>query len=104
MMYLKYSCFSKYRKELMGIAILLVMIGHNTIEFPGFINNINSGIKMLAQAGVDLFFLFSGFGCFYSIHKNRNVLSFYKRRVQKIFPCYSKAQVVSYKSKLNFII
>lgn len=55
-MQFKYDQFSKYRRELMGIAILLIMYGHNNFVFPGFLKNINSGLMMLGQSGVDMFF------------------------------------------------
>ncbi len=77
----KYKDFSTYRGELMGIAMLLIMFSHNTMDFPGFVHNVNSGLKMLGQVGVDLFFFISGFGCFYSMHKNNNIVSFYRYRI-----------------------
>lgn len=80
-----YNSISKYRNELMGLSIILIMICHNTMDFPGFLHNVNSGIKMLCNTGVDLFFLFSGFGCYYSFFKNNNVLTFYKKRLIRIF-------------------
>ena len=55
-MEIKYKDFSVYRVELMGIAILLIMFSHNTMDFPGYFHNINSGLRMLGQVGVDIFF------------------------------------------------
>ena len=85
---MKYNKLSLYRKEIMGIAILLIMISHNSMDFPGFFHNINSGIKMLGQLGVDIFFFLSGFGCYYSMTNNNNALIFYKRRFIRILPAY----------------
>ncbi len=82
------NAISKYRGELMGIAILLVMYSHNSLEFPGIVHNINSGLIMLSQSGVDLFFLLSGFGCYYSMEKDSNPLAFYKKRLLRIVPAY----------------
>ncbi|SDB68409.1 hypothetical protein SAMN02910263_04176 [Butyrivibrio sp. INlla16] len=68
-MKLEYKYISKYRKELMGIAIMLIVISHNNLDFPWVFHNVNSGIKMLCHVGVDIFFLLSGFGCYYSMKK-----------------------------------
>ncbi len=83
-----YKQFSSYRKEIMGIAIFLIMFCHNTFIFPGFLNNINSGLKMLGQSGVDIFFFLSGFGCYYSMKNNSKPAVFYKKRLIKLFPPY----------------
>ena len=87
-MLLKDDKLSLYRKEIMGVAIILIMISHNTMDFPGFLHNINSGIKMLCQVGVDLFFFYSGYGCFFSMKRNRNALLFYKKRIVRLIPAY----------------
>ena len=92
---MKYNKLSLYRKEIMGIAILLIMICHNSMDFPGSFHDINSGIKMLGQLGVDIFFFLSGFGCYYSMTNNDNVLIFYKKRFLRILPAYLIAVVLN---------
>ena len=87
-MKVKYDLLGKYRAEIMGLAILLIMFCHNTMVFPGFVNNINSGLRALCDSGVNIFFFFSGYGCYYSMKKNANVLSFYKRRAGRILPAF----------------
>lgn len=87
-MKVKYDLLGKYRTEIMGLAILLIMFCHNTMVFPGFVNNINSGLRALCDSGVNIFFFFSGYGCYYSMKKNANVLSFYKRRAGRILPAF----------------
>ncbi|MBP5660296.1 MAG: acyltransferase [Lachnospiraceae bacterium] len=87
-MKVKYDLLGKYRAEIMGLAILLIMFCHNTMVFPGFVNNINSGLRALCDSGVNIFFFFSGYGCYYSMKKNANVLSFYKRRAGRIIPAF----------------
>ncbi|WP_196805734.1 acyltransferase family protein [Butyrivibrio sp. WCD2001] len=72
----------------MGIAILLIVISHNNMDFPWGFHNVNSGIKMLCQVGVDIFFLLSGFGCYYSMKKDSNPISFYKKRIMRLVPPY----------------
>lgn len=78
---------SEHRTALMGLAILLIMFCHNSLYFPGAIGQMNSALKMLAQCGVDMFFFFSGMGCFYSL-ESRKVSDFYKKRVVRIFLPY----------------
>lgn len=52
---------NKYRTELMGASIILIMIFHNyDIIFP---------LKDIGQVGVDIFLFLSGTGCFYSFKK-----------------------------------
>ncbi|WP_022760612.1 acyltransferase family protein [Butyrivibrio sp. AD3002] len=87
-MKLEYKYISKYRKELMGIAIMLIVISHNNLDFPWVFHNVNSGIKMLCQVGVDIFFLLSGFGCYYSMKKDSNPISFYRKRIMRLVPPY----------------
>ncbi len=85
-MKVKYDLLGKYRAEIMGLAIFMIMFCHNSMVFPGFANNINSGIRALCDSGVNIFFFLSGYGCYYSMKKNANVLSFYKRRACRVFP------------------
>ncbi len=75
---------SAYRSELMGWSILWVMMLHftfNQIKPLGF-------IAQYGFAGVDIFLFVSGFGLFYSLEKNSNLLHFYKKRVLRIIPTY----------------
>ena len=83
-----YKQLSSYRREIMGLAIFLIMFCHNTISLPGAIGSANSGLMMLGQSGVDIFFFISGFGCYYSMKKDSNPVSFYKRRLTKLVPPY----------------
>ncbi len=87
-MQISYSQISKYRKELMGLAILMIMIAHNTVDKPGLFHLANSAIQVICQVGVDMFFFFSGFGCFYSMRKDESAVSFYRKRLLRIFPVY----------------
>ena len=73
---------STYRSELMGWAILWIMMLHftfNQISVLGF-------IAQYGFAGVDIFMLVSGMGLFFSLEKDN--LRFYKKRLLRIFPTY----------------
>ena len=72
---------SEYRTTIMGIAILLVMLYHYNF----------SGIGILfskGYIGVDFFMFLSGLGLCYSMNKNDDTATFYKKRVFRILPVY----------------
>ena len=75
---------STYRSELMGWSILWIMMLHftfNQIKPLGF-------IAQYGFAGVDIFLFVSGFGLFYSLDKDDNLVRFYEKRLLRIFPAY----------------
>ena len=75
---------STYRSELMGWAIIWIMMLHFTFtQFHplGF-------IAQYGFAGVDIFMLLSGFGIYFSLEKDGNIFNFYKKRFLRIFPTY----------------
>lgn len=75
---------STYRSELMGWAILWIMMLHftfNQIKPLGF-------IAQYGFAGVEIFMFVSGFGLFYSLEKDHNIIHFYRKRIIRIFPTY----------------
>lgn len=75
---------STYRSELMGWAILWIMMLHftfNQIKPLGF-------IAQYGFAGVEIFMLVSGFGLYYSLDKDHHIIPFYKKRILRIFPTY----------------
>lgn len=82
---------STYRSELMGWAIVWIMMLHFTftqIKPLGF-------IAQYGFAGVEIFMFVSGFGLFFSLDKNPQLLSFYKKRVLRIFPTYYLIGIVA---------
>lgn len=78
---------SKYRAQLMGVAMLLVVFHH----LPFDINNgIYHYLKQNAGFGVDMFLLLSGIGLYFSISKeNVSLKDYYKHRAIRIFPIYA---------------
>lgn len=73
---------SKYRAELMGFAILGVLVGH-AISFSGcdmpVLDSIAHGIHTPG------FLFLSGFGLYYSLTKDSSALEFYKRRFWRFY-------------------
>ena len=59
---------SKYRGELMGFAIIIVMLFHVSLSktSPWF------GLRRMGNLGVDIFFFLSGIGLWYSWAKQQN--------------------------------
>lgn len=73
---------SKERSALMGFSILWVVLFHYGLSMPFTI------ISYLGFTGVDLFVSLSAYGLTVSMSKNPSVMSFYKRRIVRIFPSY----------------
>ena len=79
-----YKDISTYRSEIMGWAIIWIMMLHFTfhqIKPLGF-------VAQYGFAGVDIFLFVSGFGIYYSLKKDSSLYSFYKKRLFRIFPTY----------------
>lgn len=86
-----YSVFSKYRTELMGIAILNVMALHalswtQAIEHPNMVVlALNTFGRLIFTEG---FLFFSGLGIYYSLTNNSNIRDFYERRMKRLMVPY----------------
>ena len=64
-----------FRTELMGFAIILIMLFH-------------LGILPFGECGVDIFLFLSGFSMYHSLKKNPSINHFYNRRLIRILPTY----------------
>ena len=96
---------TKYRSEIMGICIIWIMLFHSGIEAPD--STLLRAIWYLFVSfgggiGVDIFLICSGFGLRCSQLKNsasgkeEHVLSFYKRRAERLLPAYVIVAVLYY--------
>lgn len=75
------SVVSKYRPQLMGIAIIWVFVFHSgRIGIPYY-----DFISEYGWMGVDIFFFLSAFGMGYSLREREG---FYKRRMNRILPTW----------------
>lgn len=74
-MYTNKYLLSKYRPQLMGVAICMIM---------GF----HTGIIPWGDLGVEWFYILSGLGLYYSLSKKPDLLHFYKKRFIRIIPTY----------------
>ena len=67
---------SKFRSELMGIATIMILLGHSVFYGQGFVDYaIFQDLFTLGYSGVDIFLFLSGFGLVFSMKKiqGRNV-------------------------------
>lgn len=83
-----YQFLSEYRSQLMGLAMLWVMLFHTeNVQFPLQLFNT---IKGLGFGGVDIFLLLSGLGiyCSLSQRKEEPFHSYFYRRCVRILPAY----------------
>ena len=63
------------RMELMGFAIILIMLFH-------------LGVLPFGECGVDVFLFLSGFSMYHSLSRNDNIVKFYRKRLFRILPAY----------------
>ena len=89
-----YHIISVYRKELLGIAILMILIFHffesaNSINNPFFIRQlIIYWYAAFGSIGVDIFAFLSGMGVYHSLYYNKSIHIYFKNRVNKIIIPY----------------
>ena len=86
---------------LRGVAVLLVLVCHSTMlnDIPGPAGKLGLALARLSWAGVDLFFVLSGFlitGILFDAKGRDNFFrNFYARRTVRIFPLYYAFLVVA---------
>lgn len=82
-----FQSISKYREILMGIAILEVLTAHMFLwlNAPAFLVIISSQLVFVFTQG---FLILSGLGLYYSYTKNNDNLSFYLRRIKRVWLPY----------------
>lgn len=85
---------SKYRRQLMGLAMLLIILFHMSINVSDI--NFLRSLKDIGDVGVDMFFLLSGMGLYFSYYKNNNKHDFYLKRILRILPTFIPVVFVWY--------
>lgn len=78
---MSYSYISKFRAQLMGVAMLLIVMFHLSVETTGVLKE----IKNIGDIGVNFFFFLSGFSMYYAWKKKPEAAYFLKRRLVRIF-------------------
>lgn len=79
------SWISKYRGQLMGVAILMVALFHSSIVHT---NDLIDFFCFSGDMGVDIFFFLSGFGMYYACLKKPTYGQFMKKRMVRIVPAW----------------
>lgn len=82
---MEFSLLSKYRGQLMGVAILLVALFHSSMDHAYLCIDI---LCFGGDMGVDIFFLVSGFGMYYTFLKKPKLSQFYLKRIVRIVPAW----------------
>lgn len=102
------AMISRYRTEIMGIAILWIVLFHSAIPAPdnGVLRLIWYGaVSFGGGLGVNLFVALSGFGLMYSHSKNsccrdrRALMHYFSRRLKRIFVLYLPVAAVYFASR-----
>ena len=75
---------SRYRGELMGLAMIFVMFFH--VWMPK--SNPMYGLVRCGNVGVDIFLLLSGIGLWYSWTKTPSLKQFFKKRYLRVYPAW----------------
>ena len=75
---------SRYRGELMGVAILFVILFH--VGLPR--EDAFFGLKRMGNIGVDFFLFLSGMGLWFSWTKKPSLRHYYLRRFLRIYPTW----------------
>mgnify|MGYP000975067300 FL=1 len=86
---MKINCFelgsiSRYRGELMGAAIIFVMLFH--VGLPR--DDAFFGLRRMGNIGVDIFLFLSGIGLWFAWTKNPSIKDFLCRRFKRIYPTW----------------
>lgn len=81
-----YNILSKYRSHLMGMAMIMVVFYHSTINVQT--SKILTMIKNIGNSGVDIFLFVSGMGMYFSLKKSKSIREFYTKRVLRLVPVY----------------
>lgn len=75
----------------MGLAAIMIILCHIP-KYGVEVNSILRIILIYGNVGVDIFLLLSGLGCSFSLSKNTNLSSWYKKRFYRIFIPYTLIQ------------
>lgn len=79
----KISLLGEYRVALMGVATIMITLFH--FSWDSSILKISTRFM---YAGVDIFFLLSGYGLYHSLIRKFSLKTFYTRRILRILPAY----------------
>ena len=84
--HMNFNDLSKYRSFLYGFSTLWILLFHCRTQIPaeGLLRPL-SYFQSLGNCGVEIFLFLSGFGLYHSMEKDSNILTFYKKRLLRVF-------------------
>ena len=88
---------SRFRGELMGAAMLFIMLFHVDLAR----SDTFFGLRRMGNIGVDMFLFLSGIGLWFSWAKNSSVKRFYFRRFVRIYPAWLIIAALFYLPKFH---
>lgn len=81
---IEWEDISRYRNELMGLAMLLIVLFHVPLDrFSPFF-----GLRRCGNIGVDIFFFLSGIGLWFSWTETPSLKHFFAKRYLRIYPAW----------------
>lgn len=85
-----WKLISTYRSQIMGIAIIWIMLFHGLQLYPRVLTvlPVIGNIMNRGMMGVELFLFVSGVGLFYSFTKDDHIKSFYLKRIDRVLIPY----------------
>ena len=88
---------SRFRGALMGIAMLIIILFHVDLAR----SDMFSGLRRMANLGVDMFLVLSGIGLWFSWMKTPSYRHFYFRRLIRIYPAWLIIACLYYLPRLH---
>ena len=84
-----YQRISRYKSQLMGMAVMVVVYGHLLYYHSWLKNYEDLNFTIWYTLGsVEMFMFISGFGIYHSLKKNRDSYTFYQRRLARLLPSF----------------
>lgn len=78
---------TKYRIELLGLGMMLIIFFHSSIEIPSYLSPLKF-LQFMGYVGVEVFFLLSGVGLIYSYTKKPDLKTFFRKRLLRVLPVF----------------
>ncbi len=79
-----WNIVSEYRKELFGVAAILVILVHSKVyDWPEMVRIVQE-IFAQGSVGVDIFLFLAGVGLYYSLKKDSDIKNFMIRRIKRV--------------------
>lgn len=90
---MNWNLLSKYRNQTFGVSIISIMIFHFFEDVAKYGTGVFYPLAkvynyLFASIGVELFVFLSGMGLYFSFVRNKNLKSYFSKRLKRIMPTY----------------